>query len=213
MTNSDYPQLNVAEKYRTLPNFLAGAYSADFLKLAIALSDVWTVDGLGGGGGGGSTVSVDNFPSTFPATQSGTWTVATGLTQPLTDAQLRASAVPVSGTFFQATQPVSRAERTYTRFRVDTSTSGDNTIIAAQGAGVSIYVSELVVINKSTTATLVLLKEGSTTIGDVDMPSEGDGIVLIYGFDNEWKLPSNTALVGNLSGNNNISFWGRYRVG
>lgn len=166
-----------------------------------------------GGGGVGGTISVSNFPSTFPATQSGVWTVATGLTQPLTDAQLRNTAVPVSGTFFQATQPISRAERTYTSFRVDTSTSGDNTIIAAPGAGVSIYVAELVVINKSSTNTLCLLKEGATTIGDVDMPSEGDGIALIYPFDSERKLPVNTALVGNLSGNNNISFWGRYRVG
>lgn len=40
---------------------------------------------------------------------SGTVTANTGLTQPLTDAQLRATAVPVSGTFFQATQPVSAA--------------------------------------------------------------------------------------------------------
>lgn len=40
---------------------------------------------------------------------AGTLLVATGLAQPLTDAQLRASAVPVAGTFFQATQPVSIA--------------------------------------------------------------------------------------------------------
>lgn len=48
----------------------------------------------------------------------GTLTVSTGLSQPLTDAQLRASAVPISdgggsitvdGTFWQATQPVSLA--------------------------------------------------------------------------------------------------------
>jgi hypothetical protein len=38
---------------------------------------------------------------------SGTVTANTGLSQPLTDAQLRATAVPVSGTFWQATQPVS----------------------------------------------------------------------------------------------------------
>lgn len=37
---------------------------------------------------------------------AGTLTVNTGLT-PLTDAQLRATAVPVSGTFWQATQPIS----------------------------------------------------------------------------------------------------------
>jgi hypothetical protein len=40
---------------------------------------------------------------------SGTVTANTGLSQPLTDSQLRATAVPVSGTFFQATQPVSAA--------------------------------------------------------------------------------------------------------
>lgn len=34
-------------------------------------------------------------------------TVSTGLSQPLTDAELRATPVPVSGTFYQATQPVS----------------------------------------------------------------------------------------------------------
>jgi hypothetical protein len=46
--------------------------------------------------------------TTVATTQSGGWTVTanTGLTQPLTDTQLRASAVPVSGTFFQATQPI-----------------------------------------------------------------------------------------------------------
>lgn len=47
--------------------------------------------------------------TTVASTQSGAWTVTanTGLTQPLTDTQLRASAVPVSGTFFQAIQPIS----------------------------------------------------------------------------------------------------------
>jgi hypothetical protein len=55
-------------------------------------------------------VNVDNFPGTqavsgtvgvnnFPASQA--------VTGPLTDTQLRAAALPVSGTFWQATQPVS----------------------------------------------------------------------------------------------------------
>lgn len=42
-----------------------------------------------------------------PIPVSGTVTANTGLSQPLTDTQLRATAVPVSGTFWQATQPVS----------------------------------------------------------------------------------------------------------
>lgn len=64
-------------------------------------------------------VSIASMPSTpvtgtfWQATQpvsiAGTVTTNTGLTQPLTDTQLRASAVPVSGTFWQTTQPVSLA--------------------------------------------------------------------------------------------------------
>ena len=45
----------------------------------------------------------------WQTTQPISGTVDTGLTQPLTDAQLRLTAVPVSGTFFQGTQPVSLA--------------------------------------------------------------------------------------------------------
>jgi hypothetical protein len=64
-------------------------------------------------------VTVGNFPAQIGLTDtqlratavpvSGTVTANTGLSQPLTDTQLRATAVPVSGSFFQATQPVSAA--------------------------------------------------------------------------------------------------------
>jgi hypothetical protein len=50
-----------------------------------------------------------NIASDQTVPVSGTVTANTGLSQPLTDAQLRATAVPVSGTFYQATQPVSVA--------------------------------------------------------------------------------------------------------
>jgi hypothetical protein len=54
---------------------------------------------------GGLKVHVQN---TLPVT--GTFFQATQpVSGPLTDTQLRSSAVPVSGTFFQATQPVSIA--------------------------------------------------------------------------------------------------------
>jgi hypothetical protein len=59
-------------------------------------------------GVGGDGVAVD-VSSSNPMPVSGTVTANTGLSQPLTDSQLRATAVPVSGTFFQATQPVSIA--------------------------------------------------------------------------------------------------------
>lgn len=77
--------------------------------------------------------SVGNFPASFGSVQSGAWSVGVNnfpagfnvnnwpatqpvslasvpshaVTGPLTDTQLRAAAVPVSGTFWQATQPIS----------------------------------------------------------------------------------------------------------
>ena len=52
-------------------------------------------------------VTVGNFPATQAV--SGTVAVSNMVAQGLTDAQLRLTAVPVSGAFFQATQPVSAA--------------------------------------------------------------------------------------------------------
>lgn len=53
--------------------------------------------------GGNWNVSVDNFP----ATQIISGTVDTGLSQPLTNDQLRVAPIDVTGTFWQDTQPVS----------------------------------------------------------------------------------------------------------
>jgi hypothetical protein len=60
----------------------------------------------------GGTVSISNLPATQPV--SGTVAVSNfpgtqPVSGPLTDDELRAAAVPVSGTFWQATQPVSAA--------------------------------------------------------------------------------------------------------
>lgn len=116
----------------------AGTLSAKLRGLVAILADVWDsvnhrlkVDGSGVTQPVSGSVSVSNFPATqpvsgtvavsnFPASQAvtGTFFQATqpvsiaasvAVTGPLTDAQLRATAVPVSGTFFQATQPVSLA--------------------------------------------------------------------------------------------------------
>jgi hypothetical protein len=87
----------------------------------------------------------------------------TAVTGPLTDAQLRASAVPVSGTFFQATQPVSGTV-TSTTARAGTGTASSvastvttNTTILAANAnrfGASIY-------NESTAVLFLLLGAGT----------------------------------------------------
>jgi hypothetical protein len=87
----------------------------------------------------------------------------TAVTGPLTDAQLRASAVPVSGTFFQATQPVSgtvttNASRagTGTATSVASTVTTNTTILAANAArfGASIY-------NESTAVLFLLLGAGT----------------------------------------------------
>lgn len=57
----------------------------------------------GSGGGPSADVTVLNFPATQPVSIAAT----VGVSGPLTDAQLRATDVPVSGTFWQAVQPVS----------------------------------------------------------------------------------------------------------
>lgn len=54
-----------------------------------------------------STTITGNVAVTGPLTDAQLRSSAVPVSGPLTDAQLRASAVPVSGTFFQATQPVS----------------------------------------------------------------------------------------------------------
>ena len=51
--------------------------------------------------------SLDSIDTKTPALSGGRVPVESNLVQGLTDTQLRASAVPVSGTFWQATQPVS----------------------------------------------------------------------------------------------------------
>lgn len=54
--------------------------------------------------GGGGSVTVTNFPASQTVDDGGLSITVDG---PLTDAELRATPVPVSGTFWQATQPVS----------------------------------------------------------------------------------------------------------
>lgn len=69
--------------------------------------DVTRVQGTVTVGDGGSTLSVDDGGGSL--TVDGTVAVSgsVAVTGPLTDTQLRATAVPVSGTFYPATQPVS----------------------------------------------------------------------------------------------------------
>ena len=163
-------------------------------------------------------------------TQSGSWTVSTGLDQPLTDAQLRATAVPTSlaslptlsvpalgatddaaatsdtGTFslislFKRLLSRLSAPRLYVASSIIT--SGDNTIISAPGAGVRIVVTGIRIQNSTSTATTVLIKDGAaTTLARLRTPTDGSGLSENYSLGDEIRLSEATAFVVNLSGAN-----------
>lgn len=72
-------------------------------------------------------------------------------------------------------------------------TNTSNTaVIAAQGAGVRIYVTQMVVLNTSGTATLVNIKDGTTTIYTVNAPATSGQIALT--FPVPLRLTANNAL-------------------
>jgi hypothetical protein len=168
-----------------------------------------------------------------------------GVTGPLTDTQLRASAVPVSGTVtasgpltdtqLRATAvPVSDGGATLSiddgagSITVDgnvtanptvvamttvtntTATAGDNTIIAAPGSGNRIVVYSLQIQLEAATATTVLKKSGSTTIGRLYCAAAGDGAIWVYPAGRELRLGTAEAFVINLSGANAIGYTVRY---
>lgn len=80
--------------------------------------------------------------------------------------------------------------------------SGDNTIIAAPGSGYRLVITDIQVQNASSTATTVILKNGSTAVWAVLLQNQGDALSVSFDGDRFWELSENTALVINLSGAN-----------
>lgn len=80
-------------------------------------------------------------------------------------------------------------------------TSGDNTVIAAPGAGKALVLFYLQVQNESANDTTVLIKHGSTQVGRAVLAAK-DALVREWVDDYLCVLPANTALVVNLSGAN-----------
>jgi hypothetical protein len=70
--------------------------------------------------------------------------------------------------------------------------TADTAVIAAQGAGVRIYVTQMVILNTSATATLVNIKDGTTTIYTVNAPATSGQIALT--FPVPLRLTANNAL-------------------
>lgn len=83
---------------------------------------------------------------------------------------------------------------------ISISSSGDNTLVAAPGAGLRLVICDFELINETSTASTVLLKFGGTTVRRFLFQNQGNGIALAFSTHREWRLPANTALVANLSG-------------
>lgn len=93
------------------------------------------------------------------------------------------------------------------------SVSGDNTILAAQGAGQCISITSLTIQNESSIATTILVKDGATTRSRFLAQSQGDGLSKDFSERRELKLTANTALIINLSGANSCNYSIGYFVG
>lgn len=84
--------------------------------------------------------------------------------------------------------------------------SGDNTLIAAPGAGIRIVLVSIIIQNESSTATTMILKNGSTAYERILAQNQGDGLAHAYPVDARKKLAANAALVLNLSGANSCGY-------
>jgi hypothetical protein len=88
--------------------------------------------------------------------------------------------------------PYSIPENTLSGVTSAITNTSDTAVIAAQGAGVRIYVTQMVVLNTSGTATLVNIKDGTTTIYTVNAPATSGQIALT--FPVPLRLAANNAL-------------------
>lgn len=75
-------------------------------------------------------------------------------------------------------------------------TTGNAALVAAQGAGQSIYVTMISASNTSATAVRVDLKDGTTSRVEMFLAADGGGFVMPFAMP--WKITANTALNGAL---------------
>ena len=90
--------------------------------------------------------------------------------------------------------------------RINVTASGDTTLLAAPGGGLSIYVTGIMASNQAGSKIRALVREGAagTIRGGGTLASNGGGYVFPYA--PAWKLPANTALVANLSAAGDVDY-------
>lgn len=89
--------------------------------------------------------------------------------------------------------------------------SGDNELVAAPGTGYRIVVKGWRIQNESASATTCILKAGTANTYRFLTQNQGDSVSKDYEPEYEWRLPSATALILNLSAGNshnfNLEYW------
>ena len=89
----------------------------------------------------------------------------------------------------------------------------DTQIVAAPGAGVSVYITHLVVQNITTTATTVNVKHGTTTVLSFLLQTQGASQVIAFPQRRDFKLTANTALNLQATTANSITYSVGYFTG
>lgn len=88
--------------------------------------------------------------------------------------------------------------------------SGDNTIVAAPGAGKALVLLYLHVQNESSTGTTVQVKHGAAAVARILLQNQGDG--WLREFECPVLMPENTALIVALDGANSHNYTVEYAV-
>ena len=141
--------------------------------------------------------------STVAATQSGTWTVQPGNTANTTAWKVDGSAVtqPISVAATVVVDP--RRAQTLLFAKIDTTTTGDQTIVSADATKKIKVVSYLIV---NTGAQSLTWKSASTALSGA-MAIGALGILAVAGAPSAWLMQTavNEALILNLSSNTQVS--------
>lgn len=90
--------------------------------------------------------------------------------------------------------------------------SGDTTLIAAPGAGLTLVLVFVQLQNESTTATTLKFKFGSSEVYRLLAQNQGEGVVAHLPAGREWRVGANLPLVLNLSGANSCGYSLAYYV-
>lgn len=197
---------NIPSTYTDLAGFQAGQYDIQMVRMALAIADVLTAYGFstggGGGGGDGSTQYPNGDGAVTPIGNQINWNDsgvqrAVGLIEPLPVQPGTGIDFPVTGVFWQDTQPVSLttlpAFTTIPTFKIDQTTPGttnkvdigSNGTVAVTGS-VAVTGTFYQVTQPVSLTTLPSLVAGTSIIGKVGIDQTTPGTTnLVYAVGNQ----------------------------